>query len=73
MVVILGYCYYQVTLHKSRAELEKESNVNVFIFNWASIKDAVGFKCKEAGSKVISRHSMLSEETYLKHSISTLS
>lgn len=65
IVVILGFCHYQVALHKSRAKRNKKSNVKAFIFNWASTEDAVGFECKEAGSKVISHHIILAKETVL--------
>lgn len=44
MVVILGFCHYQVALHKSTAKRKKESNVKAFIFNWASIEDSLSVK-----------------------------
>lgn len=66
MVVILGFCHYQVALHKSTAKRKKrESNVKAFIFNWPSIEDSVGFECKETGSKVTSHHIFLAEKPFL--------
>lgn len=65
MVVILGFCHYQVALHKSTAKRKKESNVKALIFNRASIEDSVRFEGKEAGSEAISRRIFFAEETVL--------